>query len=215
MTTLLPAAPLLTAFAIASLVFAIVPGPGVLYIVTRSLVQGRHSGLASVAGVALGNLGNAVGASLGLAALFAVSSLAFTIVKYAGAAYLVYLGIQALRSPGMERSPEAPRTVPLRRIFRDGFVVALLNPKTAVFFAAFLPQVMDPARSAMAQGAALGAMFVAIAAVTDTMYALAASGVAPALARAGTWRRAGRYLAGGTYIGLGVLTACGGSRSTG
>ena len=109
----------------------------------------------------------------------------------------------------------APRTVPRRRIFRDGFVVALLNPKTAVFFAAFLPQFMDPARSAMAQGAALRAMFVAIAAVTDTIYALAASGVAPALARAGPWRRASRYLAGGTYIGLGVLTACGGPRGTG
>jgi threonine/homoserine/homoserine lactone efflux protein len=186
-----------------------------LYIVTRSLVQGRHSGLTSVAGVALGNLGNAVGASLGLAALFAVSSLAFTVVKYAGAAYLVYLGIQALRAPGTERSPEAPRTVPLRRIFSDGFVVALLNPKTAVFFAAFLPQFMDPTRPAAPQGVALGTMFVAIAAVTDTMYALAASGVAPALARTRPWRRAGRYLAGGTYIGLGVLTACGGPRSTG
>ena len=214
-TSFLPAAPLLTAFVIASVVLALVPGPAVLYIVTRSLVQGRRSGLTSVAGVALGNLGNAIGASLGLAALFAVSSLAFTAVKYAGAAYLVYLGIQALRAPAGERPAEAPRAVPLRRIFRHGFVVALLNPKTAVFFAAFLPQFMDPARPAMTQGVALGAMFVAIAAVTDTAYALAASGVAPALARAGRWRRSGRYLVGGTYIGLGVLTACDGPRSNG
>jgi threonine/homoserine/homoserine lactone efflux protein len=116
-TTFLPDAPLLTTFVIASLVLAIVPGPGVLYIVARSLVQGRRSGLTSVAGVALGNLGNAIGASLGLAALFAVSSLAFTVIKYAGAAYLVYLGIQALRAPAGERPAEAPRAVPLRRTF--------------------------------------------------------------------------------------------------
>jgi threonine/homoserine/homoserine lactone efflux protein len=211
----LPPAPLLTAFVVASVVLALAPGPGVLYIVTRSLVQGRRSGLTSVAGVALGNFGNAVGASLGLAALFAVSSLAFTVVKYTGAAYLIYLGIQLLRAPAAERPSDAPRSVPLRNVFRDGFIVALLNPKTAVFFAAFLPQFMDPGRSAMAQGVALGAMFVAIAAFTDTAYALAASSVAPALARAGRWRRSGRYLAAGTYIGLGLLAACGGPRSTG
>jgi threonine/homoserine/homoserine lactone efflux protein len=211
----LPPSPLLTAFVIASIVLAVVPGPGVLYIVTRSLVQGRRSGLTSVAGVALGNLGNAVGASLGLAAVFAVSSLAFTVVKYAGAAYLVYLGIQALRASAAERPSDAPQSVSLRKIFRDGFIVALLNPKTAVFFAAFLPQFMDPGRSAMAQGVALGAMFVAIAAVTDTAYALAASSVAPALGRAGRLRSSGRYLAGVTYIGLAVLTAWGGHRSDG
>ena len=95
----LPSGSLLSAFLLASLVLAIIPGPAVLYIVTRSLVQGRRSGLTSVVGVALGNLGNAIGASLGLAALFAVSSVAFTVVKYAGAAYLVYLGVQALRAP--------------------------------------------------------------------------------------------------------------------
>jgi threonine/homoserine/homoserine lactone efflux protein len=103
----------------------------------------------------------------------------------------------------------------LHRIFRDGFIVALLNPKTAVFFAAFLPQFMDPGRSPMAQGVALGAMFVAIAAVTDTAYALAASSVAPAVGRAGRLRSSGRYLAGVTYIGLALLTAWGGHRSDG
>jgi threonine/homoserine/homoserine lactone efflux protein len=99
MSDFLPAWPLLSAFLIASFILAITPGPGVFYIVTRSLLQGRRFGLASVAGVALGNFGNAVGASLGLAALFAVSSLAFLVVKYAGALYLVYLGVQALRAP--------------------------------------------------------------------------------------------------------------------
>ena len=211
----LPSGPLLSAFLLASLVLAIIPGPAVLYIVTRSLVQGRRSGLTSVVGVALGNLGNAIGASLGLAALFAVSSVAFTVVKYAGAAYLVYLGVQALRAPAPKTRAEAPRPVRLQRIFRDGFLVALLNPKTAVFFAAFLPQFMDPALPAIPQGCVLGALFVGIAGITDTAYALTASTVAPVLARAGRLRAAGRYLSGGTFIGLGVLTAFGGPRTLG
>jgi threonine/homoserine/homoserine lactone efflux protein len=203
----LPSWPLLTAFLAASFVLAVTPGPGVLYIVTRSLAQGRSSGMASVAGVALGNLGNAIGASLGLAALFAVSSLAFTIVKYAGALYLIWLGIQALRAPPVKVETERPPEVPLKRIFRDGFVVALLNPKTAVFFAAFLPQFMDAAAGTVPQALSLGALFVAIAALTDTTYALAASSVAPALTRANAFRAAGRYLTGGVFIALGVLAA--------
>jgi threonine/homoserine/homoserine lactone efflux protein len=209
----LPPAPLLAAFALASLVLAVTPGPGVLYIVTRTLSQGRRAGLASVAGVALGNLGNAVGAALGLAALFAVSSVAFTVVKAAGAAYLVYLGIKTLRQRG-DATPAALRQASAARVFRDGFVVALLNPKTALFFAAFLPQFMSANGPLLAQSLALGAGFVAIAAVTDSTYALAASAVAPALARAGgaglaAW---GRTFSGLALIGLGVLTAFTGSR---
>src|SRR5688572_16430492 len=99
MSGLLPPWPLYVGFVAASFVLAITPGPAVLYIVTRSLVQGRRTGLASVAGVALGNLGNAIAASIGLAAIFAVSALAFTVVKFAGALYLVWLGVQALRAP--------------------------------------------------------------------------------------------------------------------
>ncbi len=129
----LPGWPLLSAFLVASFVLAITPGPGVFYIVTRSLAQGPRHGLASVAGVALGNLGNAIGASIGLAALFAVSSLAFTAVKYAGALYLLYLGIQALRTAGANSEPRLAAPAGLRRVFRHGFVVALLNPKTTIF----------------------------------------------------------------------------------
>jgi len=212
MSGLLPAWPLLSVFLIASLVLAVTPGPGVFYVVTRSLLQGRRFGLASVAGVALGNLGNAVGASLGLAALFAVSSLAFTIVKLAGAVYLVWLGVQALRAPRGEPTA-APRPARMTRIFRDGFVVALLNPKTAVFFAAFLPQFVSGGTSPMLQSVTLGALFVAMAAVTDTGYALAAGAVAPALARARGVRAISRYLTGGAFIGLGVFTALAGARS--
>jgi threonine/homoserine/homoserine lactone efflux protein len=199
--------PLLAAFGLASLVLAATPGPGVLYIVTRTLAQGRRAGLASVAGVALGNLGNAMGASLGLAALLAVSSLAFTVVKFAGAAYLVWLGIKALRETSAAATPaqfDPPRH---GRILRDGFVVALLNPKTALFFAAFLPQFIDPAGSAVLQSAAFGGAFVAIAACTDTAYVLAAGAAAPALGSLVRARTLGRYATALVYLGLGVFTA--------
>jgi len=213
MTDLLPSWPLMSAFLIASFVLAVTPGPGVFYIVTRSLLQGRRYGLASVAGVALGNLGNAIGASIGLAAVFAVSSATFTIVKCAGALYLVYLGIQALRAPQADvemAAPEGPAD--LWRIFQDGFIVALLNPKTAIFFAAFLPQFMTAETASALQSVMLGTLFVAIAAVTDTVYALAAGAMASALARARGIRALGRYLTAGAFIGLGVFTALSGSR---
>jgi threonine/homoserine/homoserine lactone efflux protein len=213
MTDLFPPWTLFSAFLVASVVLAATPGPGVLYIVTRSLVQGRRFGLVSVAGVALGNLGNAVAASIGLAALFAVSSLAFSIVKYAGALYLMYLGAKMLRSAPVTSATSAPSVASLGRVFRDGFVVALLNPKTTVFFAAFLPQFLSSIAPPMPQSLALAFLFVVIAAITDSAYALAAGVVAPALhgSRAG---RLGRRLGGGVFVGLGVFTALTGSRGT-
>ncbi|HLF11142.1 MAG TPA: LysE family translocator [Gammaproteobacteria bacterium] len=213
MNDILPPWPLLLAFLAASFVLAITPGPGVFYIVTRSLTQGKASGLASVAGVALGNLGNAIGASIGLAAILLVSSIAFTVVKYAGAAYLIYLGIQALRNIHRPVSIASPRAAPLR-VFVDGFVVALLNPKTALFFAAFLPQFMSADSTPMAQSLVLGASFVLIAATTDTVYALAAATIAPALTHESGLRAGGRYLAGSALVGLGLLTAFSGSRGS-
>lgn len=212
MPHLLPDWPLLSAFLIASFVLAVTPGPGVFYIVTRSLLQGRRYGFASVAGVALGNLGNAIGAAIGLAALFALSSVAFTIVKYAGAAYLLYLGVQALRRTAPTATPDIARAA-LWPVFRDGFVVALLNPKTAIFFAAFLPQFMSPAASHALQGVVLGTLFVGIAAVTDSAYALAAGAVAPLLASRPGIRSLGRHATGAAFIGLGLFTALSGSRS--
>jgi len=216
---IVPSAPLFAAFLAASFVLAVTPGPGVLYIVTRSATQGRAAGLASVAGIAFGNLGNATAASLGLAAIFAISSVAFTAVKYAGAAYLIWLGFQALRSAAASRATtSAPGaslpTVALRRIFRDGFVVALFNPKTALFFAAFLPQFL-PASAGPLQTVAMGAIFVLIAVCTDTCYALASGAVGPWLARGSAAAGIGRYVSGGVFIGLGLLTAFTGQRSRG
>lgn len=207
---MLPDMPLLLAFVGASLVLAITPGPAVVYIVARTLAQGRASGLASVLGVALGNFSNALGAALGLAALFAVSSAAFTAVKWAGAAYLVYLGIRMWRTtlPGADATPQV-LAQPSWRVFRDGFMVALLNPKTTLFFAAFLPQFMDAHGNPLMQTVALGGVFVGIACCTDVIYVLMAGLVAPRLRRAAWGGRWGNRLAGTSFIGLGVLTALG------
>lgn len=211
MEHLFPTWPLMAAFIIASLVLALTPGPAVIYVVTRTLAQGRRAGLSSVGGVALGNLGNAIGAAIGLAALFAVSSLAFTVVKYAGAAYLVYLGIRALRTSSAEAADVGSDAASHVRIFRDGFLVALLNPKTAIFFAAFLPQFMGTTGSAVVQSVSLGVVFVLIATVTDCFYVLAASTIAPLLGRT-RGAGAGRYITASTFIGLGIFTAMSGGR---
>lgn len=202
------------AFVGASLVLALTPGPGVIYIVTRSLAQGRAAGAASVLGVACGNFGNAVGASLGLAALLAASALAFTVVKLAGAAYLIWLGVRMLRAPASSASSQAevPRAS-LAHLFREGFVVALLNPKTAIFFAAFLPQFMQGDRPALGQAVGLGAGFVLIAACSDLAYALLAASLAPRLRGVRGAPAWGRWASGGSLIALGAYSAVGGHRA--
>lgn len=213
---ILPGGPVLAAFLLSSLLLAVTPGPAVIYIVARTLSQGRLAGLASVAAVVLGNLVNVLAAALGLAALFAVSSLAFAVMKYAGAAYLVYLGVRALRArpAAATQAAPAPGSAGLKRVFRDGFVVALFNPKTTLFFAAFLPQFMDPAIAALPQSVALGGTFVLIAATTDCCYVLAAAALLPLLSRARGAQAVGRYLTGGALIGLGVLAAMSGGRNS-
>jgi len=209
-------APSFLAFLVASLLLAIAPGPGVMYLLTRTLSLGRAAGLASVGGVATGNLANAALASLGLAALMAASATAFTIVKYVGAAYLVFLGVQTLRA-----KPEAPgargaagaegmvaRVAPATaRIFRDGFLVALLNPKTALFFAALLPQFIVPGTAPLPQTLFLGLVFVAVAVCTDTLYVCAAAAFAQQLKRHARVRGVGRYLAAATFMGLAAYAA--------
>lgn len=206
MLALLPDWPRLAAFLLASLALALTPGSGVIYIVARALAHGRRAGLVSVAGVALGNLGNAIAASLGLAALLALSPLAFGLVKYAGALYLVYLGLRMLggNTPTVAASPAV---TPSRRLFREGLIVALLNPKTALFFAAFLPQFIEPGANANARSLALGALFVAIAAVTDSLYALAAAGIAGGGLAPGKSHRLGQWLGGSACILLGIYGA--------
>ncbi|MFO1191930.1 MAG: LysE family translocator [Rhodoferax sp.] len=208
--TLLPPAPLLLAFLAAALVLAITPGPGVAYIVTRTLGQGRRAGLASVAGIALGNLANAVAAALGLSSLLAASPLAFAVLRYAGAAYLVWLGLQLLLRPPAVQDPAA---APASRgqVLRQGILVSLLNPKTTLFFAAFLPPFMQAPAAPMAQALALGTLFVLIAAASDTAYVLLATALAPGRLREGAVR--GRRVVALVYIALGLVAAFGGGRA--
>ena len=200
--------PQFATFLLASLLLAITPGPGVLYILTRTLNQGRSAGLASVCGIALGNLANAAAASLGLAVVIAASSAAFTVVKLFGAAYLVFLGVQMLRSkdvtPLHAESGVAASPV---RLFRAAFFVALLNPKTALFFAALLPQFIHPGAAPLPQTLFLGCVFVALAMCTDTIYVLAAAAFASTIRQRSRWRPYGRYVSAATFVGLGVYAA--------
>jgi len=209
MTDLLPPLSLFGIFLAASFALAVTPGPGVLYIVTRSISHGRVAGLASVAGVALGNFGNALGASLGLAALFAVSHTAFMLVKYSGALYLLYMGIKTIQSAENSETNDIVKITAKspRSIFMDGFIVALFNPKTTLFFAAFLPQFIHADHTPILQSITLGAIFVLIAAITDTSYALLANVVRPFLAGKKHAGAMGKYISGGIFMGLGLLTA--------
>jgi len=196
------------AFLLASFILAVTPGPGVIYIITRTLAQGRRAGMASVAGIALGNLGNSAAASLGLAAVLRASSTAFAVIKLAGAAYIIYLGIRALStlSPvAPSNADKAPLTT--RRLFRDGFIVALLNPKTALFFAALLPQFMNPAAPPLPQSLLLGFVFVLMAMGTDSTYVLSASALGRRVAHNSKWSSAGRYFSAAAFFGLGAYAA--------
>ncbi len=193
-------------FLVASFILAITPGPGVIYVVTRTLRQGRGAGLASALGIALGNFANAAAASLGLAALLATSASAFTILKLAGAAYLVFLGVRAFLAHPAAMQPATPSHSRIR-IFADGFIVALLNPKTALFFAALLPQFIDAAQSLISQSLILGGVFVAIAACTDSMYVMAAAALSRNLSASSAAQSLSRYLSAATFIGLGVYAA--------
>jgi threonine/homoserine/homoserine lactone efflux protein len=210
---LMPTLHTVAVFAAAVVVFAVVPGPAVLYIVTRSMSQGRRAGVVSAASIASGNLVHVVAATVGLSALLASSAAAFSIVKYAGAAYLIYLGVKALRSrPTGESGPDvAPQS--LWRVFREGWVVAVLNPKAALFFLAFLPQFVDPTRGPAAlQLMLLGLLLVVIAATSDTCYALLTGGASAWLRSRTHLLRRGRLVTGGAYIALGAAAAATGER---
>lgn len=195
-------------FVTASLVLLLIPGPAVLYIVARSADQGRKAGLVSVAGIHLGTLVHITAAVLGLSAIVATSAQAFAVVKLAGAAYLMYLGIQTLRRREADEPVAVGRVRSLRRIFWDGTVVNVLNPKTALFFLAFVPQFVDPrGLNPAADLVVLGLLFIAIGVVTDGMYALAGGAIGGWLSSRPHLRRNRRIFSGLTYIGLGITAA--------
>lgn len=207
----MPALSSVVFFLLASLGLLLIPGPAVLYITARSAAQGRRAGLASVGGVELASLTHAVAASVGLSALLLTSALAFSVVKYLGAAYLIYLGVRTLLARDMDEVAMAPAPRRLSRLFTQGFLVNLLNPKTALWFYAFLPQFVDPARGATSgQILLFGVLFVLLASCTDSCYALLGATLGRWLARNARVRRGRRYVTGGLYIALGVSAAVAG-----
>jgi threonine/homoserine/homoserine lactone efflux protein len=203
----MPDLPTLALFSLASLALVAVPGPSVLYVVTRSVSQGRRAGLVSMLGIEAGGLVHVAAAALGLSALLASSATAFTVVKYAGAAYLILLGLRKLAA-GEELEVGTARRASQSRLFWEGALVNVLNPKTALFFLAFLPQFVEPVGSPVAiQVVALGVLFTAIAAISDSAYALAAGTAGAWLRsrwRSRSWLERG---SGGVLVALGISTA--------
>jgi threonine/homoserine/homoserine lactone efflux protein len=192
-------------FCITALALLLIPGPAVLYVVVQGAEQGRRVGLASVAGIHLGTLVHVFAATVGLSALIVASGVAFNVVKYAGALYLVYVGVRKLVGRDDPSLEPGEQRVSYRRAFVRGSVVNVLNPKTALFFLALLPQFVDPDRGGVwSQALVLGLLFVALGLVTDSLYALAAGTVGGFLRRR---RRGMRYGSGIVFVGLGAVAA--------
>jgi threonine/homoserine/homoserine lactone efflux protein len=206
----MPSPSTLAVFCAAALALIVVPGPAVTYIVTQSIDKGRTAGLMSAQGVASGGLVHVAAAVIGLSALLASSATAFTIVKLVGAVYLIAIGIRRLLArhedavePAAEAAPGSPR-----KLFVQGAIVNVLNPKTALFFLAFLPQFVDPDRgAAWEQVAIFGFAFVLLAVLSDSTYALAAAALAGKLRASERARRIRRWITGGVFVVLGATAA--------
>jgi threonine/homoserine/homoserine lactone efflux protein len=203
----MPAPATLLVFAVAASVLVAIPGPNHLYIVTSSIAQGRRIGLASALGVETGTLVHVSAATVGLSALVASSAMAFNALRFAGAAYLVYLGLRALLRDEEAALDGGGTVAPsARRAYLDGVLVNVLNPKVALFFLAFLPQFVDPARgSASTQILVLGLVVFAIATTSDVLYALAAGALGSWLRRRPGFARVQRYLTGCIYLTLAAV----------
>jgi threonine/homoserine/homoserine lactone efflux protein len=200
--------PRLAVFVVAALVLLLVPGPSVLYVVARSIDQGRRAGITSVLGIHVGTLVHIAAATAGLSALIVSSAVAFTAVKTAGAVYLIGLGLWTIFARRAEPDVALGGERALRRVFAQGIVVNVLNPKTALFFLAFLPQFVDPnAAHPALQVAFLGLLFMALGLVTDSLWAVAAGTAGGVLRRSTRYVKIQRYVTGSVYVGLGVATA--------
>lgn len=211
----MPTIPTLLTFALAATLLIIVPGPNVIFIITRGIDQGRRAAFASAFGVEAGMLLHIGAAVLGLSALVASSEIVFNIVKYAGAAYLIWMGITSLRArlTNLE-TPAFSRRASYGRLFTQGLVVNVLNPKVGLFFIAFLPQFIDPGRGSSAiQILVLGAVFATIAVVSDLVYAFASGSIGSWLSSRERIARQRDRFAGVVYILLGVFAALSGSSS--
>jgi threonine/homoserine/homoserine lactone efflux protein len=195
----------LALFAAAAFALAVVPGPAVLYIVARSVDQGRLAGFVSALGIATGSLVHVTAATIGLSSLLASSATAFTIVKYAGAVYLILLGIRRLMTREVLEEAVVRGRRSRRSLFANGVVVNVLNPKTALFFLAFLPQFVDPeAGSATVEILVLGLTFTLIALASDSTWALLAGTLGGWLKRSRWYLGVKRWVTGFVFVGLGA-----------
>lgn len=209
----MPSETSLLGFAAGALILLLIPGPAVLYIVARSLDQGRRAGLISVLGLSVGGLVHVAAATAGLSAILLTSATAFGIVKGLGAGYLIYLGIRTFLDKGATQRLESSTARSSRRVFTDGMLVAVLSPKTALFFLAFLPQFVDSRRGPLPpQILMLGIVFMGMALVTDSAYALLAGSLRERLDERVLEKPLSRYLRGSLYVGLGISTALTGRR---
>jgi threonine/homoserine/homoserine lactone efflux protein len=212
----MPDVPTFALFVAAALALLLLPGPAVIYVVARSVEGGRLTGLVSVLGVELGTLLHVVFAAAGLSAIVVSSAVAFSVVKWLGAAYLVWLGLRQIlgRDGGDQEAPLSGSGENRLRVFSQSVLVQVLNPKVALFFLAFLPQFVDPSRSAAwTQVVVLGTTLATLGLFTDGLYALlggtAGEWIRKQRAGAGL-RRARRYVKGGVYIALGAVAAISG-----
>jgi len=207
---MMPWAADLTLFALASVLLALTPGPNLLYLVSRTLCQGRTAGLISLAGTTSGFLFYALSAALGLTAVFVSVPVLFEVVRWAGAAYLLWLAWDAVRPHG-SGGLFARRDLPLVRpaaLFRTGVITSILNPKVALFYLALFPQFVDPARgSLLAQSLVLAAIQIVIDALIDSLFVLAAARVARWLAERPVWVTAQRWVLGGVFAGIALKLA--------
>jgi threonine/homoserine/homoserine lactone efflux protein len=199
-------------FSFAALALLVIPGPSVLYIVTRSIEQGRTAGLVSVLGVHTGTLFHVAAAAFGISAILVRSAVLYTGVKWAGAAYLIFLGIRRIATKAPTADDVVVEDKPLKKLYLDGVVVNTLNPKTALFFFAFLPQFVDRDHNVTVQVLFFGALFVLLGFCSDGTYALVASHLGSWLKTSRVFRGVERYVAGTIFVTLGFTAALAGSR---
>lgn len=199
--------------AVASLALVVIPGPAVIYILTRSVSQGRNAGLVSAVGVNLGSSIHVLAAVAGLTVLLANSATAYTVVKWTGVAYLAWIGIRTLMADDATFAKPQLEETALRRIFIQGVLVNMLNPKVAIFFIAFLPQFVDSsAPNATMQTLVLGMTLVSIGLVSDAIYALAGGSIGDVLRRRRSAVKATRIAAGSVYLALAGVAAITGTK---
>ena len=202
----------LAIFVVTAVVLIVTPGPAVLYVAARSIDQGRMAGIVSTLGIGTGTLVHVAAAALGISALLVSSALAFNLVKYLGAAYLIYLGMRKLMVREEIYRPESLEQTRLARVYYQGAVVNILNPKTAIFFFAFFPQFVDTAHGSVAfQIFFLGVVFTLIGIVSDGLWALLAGALGRWLKGNLKFLLAQRYFAGTVFIALGITTALSGA----